>query len=868
MKISHILLGLLATTVHATITSDENIRQHIPPRLLTQDADDLIKQLVAAAKEVANANGQTNITPNVDREKIKNDARNLGNSFVLEDLQKQQDFAYYVYPYFCDPPNWYDVLSVYAPMRDPYAIKYWLSRSGSPPYTLAQYNEAINQVYKMYAAQQAARWKETQEQVTVVNNWPPAGKCIPLASITATTVVPGTKAGTTTISSGGRYHVEITKVPVSTNTIPGLSAGTRTLVNSQGNFYNEVVVVPASTTTVPGHTAGTATLTDADGGFYEVVTLVPVSTITVPGLVTGTETLVNRNGSFYEQVTVVPTSTTVVPGHIVGTATIRNSDGGFYERVTSVPVSTNTVPGLIPGTATLVNHNGSFYEQVTVVPTSTTVVPGHTAGTETLRNTDGGFYVRATVIPGSTTVVPGHTAGTATLQYTNGSFYEVVTNVPVSTNIVLGLTAGTETLIDSKGNFYEQVTRTVVSTNTVLGESSGTETLTNPHGDFYEQVTSVSSPPIFSTRSSGSIVSTNIVPGYREGTEILTGTNGNLFVQVTRTPISTNTVSGSIVGTEILINSDGDFFEQVTSIQASFIVDATSSASASTDSFSSTGSTSSTGVPSLTRISGTFTVFATKDSSPSAFVATTISFGHSKVAETIRDTTGDAMEQATNTPFSTSSLVGSVIDTEILTKSNGDVSIPVPTAANTKSSATSSTDIITVVPDSVHFGSTKEVKSPTDTISSSFVHETGAPVATKTSTGITVAIEIHASPSCVQYKQTTGFPKVASTMAISSNSVVSALVAPRPTTHTSLRNSEDEFTGLSTSVNVSKNMVSTVSGPNESQTSKGPGDGSISVGGVPLSAQPPGLEFPLQANSASRLAIGAVLVLPMALTLL
>ncbi|AOW00589.1 uncharacterized protein YALI1_A13224g [Yarrowia lipolytica] len=392
MKISYVLLGLLATTVHATITGDENIRQHIPPRVLTQDADDLIKQLVAAAKEVANANGQKNITPKVDSEKIKSDARNLGNSFVLEDLQKQQDFAYYVYPYFCDPPDWYDVLSVFAPRRDPYAIKYWLSRSGSAPYTLAQYNEAINQVYKMYAAQQAARWKETQEHITVVNNWPPAGKCIPLASITATTVVPGTKAGTTTIASGGGYHVAITKVPVSTTTVAGLTAGTRTLVNSKGNFYDEVVVVPDSTTIVPGPTAGTATLPKSGGGFYEEVTRVPVSTNSVPGLIAGSETLVDSDGDFYEQITLVPVSTNVVPGHIVGTETLLNADGDFYEQVTIVPSQHGRCQAHIGGTGDSSKTAMVVTERVTSVPClNQTPFRIDFMATETLVNRNGSF---------------------------------------------------------------------------------------------------------------------------------------------------------------------------------------------------------------------------------------------------------------------------------------------------------------------------------------------------------------------------------------------------------------------------------------------------------------------------------------------
>ncbi|AOW00588.1 uncharacterized protein YALI1_A13200g [Yarrowia lipolytica] len=340
----------------------------------------------------------------------------------------------------------------------------------------------------------------------------------------------------------------------------------------------------------------------------------------------------------------------------------------------------------------------------------------------------------------------------------------------------------------------------MVSTNTVLGTSAGTETLINSHGDFYEQVTRVASSSIISTYSSGSIVSTNIVPGYSEGTEILTGTDGNLFAQVTRTPISTNTVSGSIVGTEILINSDGDFFEQVTSFPVFTIINATSSASASA------GSISSTSVPSWTHVNDTFIVSATNDTSSSAVDPSIIFFRPSEEGETLSDTTGDAVEQESSTPVSTGSLLGSLFDTEILSKSNGVVSTPVPTAANVTLSATPPTDIIYVDPKTALLESTKEVKPFNDTSGSPFVYVTGTPVATRNNTGINAAIEMLTSPSRVDFEQATVFSHVSSTMASSTNGVDSVLVAPRPTT--SLRNSVDEFNELSTSAFVLKKSVS------------------------------------------------------------
>lgn len=201
MKLLLLVIGYLISGVSADITTDPAIRFDIQAITLS-DGGIIMNMLETYAREIAVDHAQSFI-PDVNDEQVITDTRNLGASFVLADLQEQQNFAYYIYPLECQPTAWYDVLSYYAPERLKQAVNWWLSTNHTEPYSLQAYNDAITEVYKMYAAQMAGLSKENSQNVIVINNWPPPEPC--------------------------------PRPPVSTNTVFGPIAGTQTLTNTNSD---------------------------------------------------------------------------------------------------------------------------------------------------------------------------------------------------------------------------------------------------------------------------------------------------------------------------------------------------------------------------------------------------------------------------------------------------------------------------------------------------------------------------------------------------------------------------------------------------------------------------------------------------------
>lgn len=112
----------------------------------------------------------------------------------------------------------------------------------------------------------------------------------------------------TLTSSGSNRSV------VSTETVPGSAAGTTTLTDSNDELIEQVTKTLVSTHIVPGPTAGTVILTNSDDELFEEDTKTVVSTRTVTGPKTGREVLISSNGDIFEQVTVVGRNGTVTSG--------------------------------------------------------------------------------------------------------------------------------------------------------------------------------------------------------------------------------------------------------------------------------------------------------------------------------------------------------------------------------------------------------------------------------------------------------------------------------------------------------------------------------------------------------------------------
>lgn len=552
MKLTLAAVALCASSVLADITSDKALVDSLVSRELTNDATFQIDTLVKAAKGTASDRGY-DFVPSVDYDALKAAARALPNPQIIADLQMQQDFSYYIFPLECKPPIWYDVLSNFAVGRTATSFV-WVLDMKPEPHTLADYNAAIEQAYRMYAAQQAASFKESSQGVTMIVNWPPPGAadCIPKALVTSTNIVPGPMSGTTTIKNpDGGYYVQITYAPVSTHDVPGTTSAFTYLTNENGDFYEQLTKVPVSTNIVPGPTAGSETLTNTDGDFYKQITKVPVSTNFVPGPLVGSTILTNDKGDLYEQVTTlpVPVSTNFVPGPVAGSTTLTNADGDLYEQVTTVPAPVTTSAAPAPVTTS-----------ATPVPISTNFVPGPVAGTETLTNSDGDLYEQVTTVP-----------------------------VPVTTNFVPGPVVGTETLTNSNGELYEQVTTLEVvsseeatpspSPSTEASSPAPASTEVSSSFSFSDSVSSSNSTNdsiSFSSSSANADVAVDIniavenavtvvVAGVAPGTQTLTR-DKTVYVEVTRVPVFTKTVIGLIAGSDFHVDDNGDFYELVTCV--------------------------------------------------------------------------------------------------------------------------------------------------------------------------------------------------------------------------------------------------------------------------------------------------------------
>lgn len=348
MKASVLTLTLGATSVLADVTPDPLVRSSLETFLVVPDSEAQLNLLTEYAQEHAIANGY-DFVPEVDQEAVMDEAFFKTNPELVADLEEMQEFAYWSYPYVCAPnPSWYPVVGdVEYPVVNELSFE-WILEKNPGPYTLEDYNNAIAGAYNLYAAQQAAHRIQNldgPDSTVVIVNWPPPepeGGCIPLVSITATSVLPGPTPGTTTISDDdGGYHVEITSVPATTETVPGPIAGTTTIEDPEGGFYVEVTLVPAFTSFIPGPTPGTTTIPDPEGEFYVEITGVIDSTTVVPGPTPGTTTIEDPDGGFYVEITSVPeaVSTSIVPGPEAGTTTVVDSDGSTYEIVTRTPVN-------------------------------------------------------------------------------------------------------------------------------------------------------------------------------------------------------------------------------------------------------------------------------------------------------------------------------------------------------------------------------------------------------------------------------------------------------------------------------------------------------------------------------------------------
>lgn len=242
-------LFFLFEFVAATVTGDPGLRGNFPTLKPPPNAAELLDQLELYANETAKKEGVPGYE-SYDREFTVNFAQGLTSPQLAADLDMHQTFADYNYGKTCGPQNWWDAISVENIQSAYDALDWRLIFHEVVPHDAAKYGSAINAVYRLWAAQEAARQKEQDEGVQMIVNWPPVISCeSPIPSS------PTTDASTSA-SSFSPSDPETDRVPSSTDTDSELATfATTTDIGTRFNPETPVPSVLDSTGFTPTPTA-------------------------------------------------------------------------------------------------------------------------------------------------------------------------------------------------------------------------------------------------------------------------------------------------------------------------------------------------------------------------------------------------------------------------------------------------------------------------------------------------------------------------------------------------------------------------------------------------------------------------------------